>query len=192
MQRFVERERKHPGDVRQMLNADVLQNIGPVRAKDITRRHIIALTDRIVDRGARVHANRTASMLKQMFQDAVERGMIESNPCADIRRRTVGGTETFRDRNLSPDEIHRFWTRIEPKGDFKRGKPLGIGMPLAVALKVLLVTGQRRGELNKARWSTLTWKGRCGPSPRQTPRTAGSIGSPFDLSGRAFPAAEGA
>jgi integrase len=155
MQRFVERERKHPEDVRQMLKADVLPNIGPLRAKDITRRHIIALTDRIVDRGARVHANRTASMLKQMFQYAVERGMIESNPCADIRRRTVGGTETPRDRNLGPDEIRSFWTWIEPTADLKRGKQLGIGMPLAVALKLLLVTAQRRGELNKARWEQV-------------------------------------
>ena len=63
--------------------------------------------------------------------------MIESNPCSSIRRHTVGGTETGRDRNLSRDEIKKFWNKLESathvESDRKKGiYPIGKSMVTAL------------------------------------------------------------
>lgn len=155
LDRYIKKHRKRPALPEQMLNKDVIPRLGAYKVKDITRRHIVKMLDEIVDRDAPIQANRTASLTKQMFQYAVERGIIDTNPCSDIRRQTIGGTEKSRDRNLTRDEIKTFWKKIdeaavrrpnEPKGEF------AIGLQMAAALKLLLVTAQRRGELAKAKW----------------------------------------
>ena len=154
MNRYVEKERKRPENARQMLDADVIPTLGTMKARDVKRKDIIAMLDKIVDRGAPVQANRTAAIVKQMFQFGVERGVIDLNPAADIRRQAVGGTERSRERNLNPDEIGQLWNRIDRVGDVdpKTGKKtVQIGKSMAVAIKLLLVTAQRRGELVKAK-----------------------------------------
>ena len=174
MTRYVEREHKRPAFARQILDADVLPSLGAMKAKDVTRRDVIRMLDRIVDRGARIQGNRTAALVKQMFQFAVERGIIDSNPCADIRRQSVGGTERSRERNLNHDEIRALWLGLEtlsqppvvqtkpaPGRRLKpeERKPVWISRPMALALKILLATGQRRGELVKARWLDIDVEG---------------------------------
>lgn len=158
MERFVNKERRRPDHAKQMLDADVVPALGKIRVKDITRRHVVKMLDDIVDRGAPVQANRTASLTKQMFQYAVERGIIDANPCSDIRRQTIGGTEKSRDRNLDENEIKAFWKRI---GETTKDTPIpkketySIGLPMVASLRLLLVTAQRRGELVKAQWSEV-------------------------------------
>ncbi len=168
MARDVEPNRKRPEYVREMLDRDILRALGTMKANTVTRRDVIHMLDRIVDRGARVQANRTLAVVKQMFQFAVERGIIDANPCADIRRRTVGGTEKPRERHLSHDEIRSLWHGLdrlsEPSGASTKPAPgrklrldekkaSWLSKPMATALKLLLATGQRRGELVKAQWS---------------------------------------
>ena len=158
MTRFVEVHRRRPDHVKQMLNADILPRLGAYKVKDIKRRNVVKMLDKIVDRGAPVQANRTASLTKQMFQYAVERGIIDANPCSDIRRQTIGGTETSRDRNLDEKEIKAFWKNISKAATVQTDKKKGIypiGKPMVAALKLLLATAQRRGEIVKAKWSEI-------------------------------------
>jgi len=158
MERYINVKRKRPDNAEQMLNADVIPKLGLLKVKDVTRRHVTMMLDAIVDRKANIQANRTSSLVKQMFQFAVERGMIESNPCSSIRRHTVGGTETGRDRNLSRDEIKKFWNKLESATHVESDRKKGIypiGKSMVTALKLLLVTGQRRGELVKAKKSDV-------------------------------------
>jgi integrase len=114
------------------------------------------------------------TLVKQMFQFAVERGIMDSNPCADIRRQSVGGTERSRERNLNHDEIRALWLGLETLSQLpvvqtkpapgrrlkpEERKPVWISRPMALALKILLATGQRRGELVKARWLDIDVEG---------------------------------
>jgi len=158
MERYINVKRKRPDNAEQMLNADVIPKLGPLKVKDVTRRHVTMMLDAIVDRKANIQANRTSSLVKQMFQFAVDRGMIEANPCSSIRRQTVGGTEKGRDRNLSPGEIKTFWNKLDAATAIESDRKKGIypiGKAMVTALKVLLVTGQRRGELVKAKKSDV-------------------------------------
>jgi integrase len=168
--RYIEREHKRPAYGRQILEGDVLPNLGLMKAKDVTRRDVIRMLDRIVDRGSPVQANRTASLVKQMFQFGVERGVIDTNPCSEIRRQNVGGTERSRERNLSPEEVRALWLGLDELSQPKKGamkpapgrklnpeerKAVWLSRSMVVALKLLLATGQRRGELVKARWGDV-------------------------------------
>src|SRR5258708_4000982 len=159
--RFIAVHRRRPQGVAQILNADVLPKLGGFKVKDVTRRHVVKMLDGIVDRGARVQANRTASLVKQMFQYAVERGIIDANPCSDIRRQTVGGTEQPRDRTLDHGEIKALWSGLDLAATVKTDKKKDIypiGKAMAAALKLLLVTAQRRGELTNAKWADIDFQ----------------------------------
>jgi len=182
--RFIKVHRKRPEHVEQMLDKDIRPRLGAYKVKDVTRRHVIKMLDEIVDRGAPVKANRTASLTKQMFQYALERGIIEVNPCSDIRRQTVGGTEKSRDRNLTTAEIKTFWTKINEAAvqpsDTKKGQ-YPIGLSMAAALKLLLVTAQRRGELAKAKWLDIDFEKAIWTIPAENSKNAKAHKVPLSM-----------
>jgi integrase len=103
---------------------------------------VIALLDGIVDRGAPVAANRTYSLLTQMFEWAAAKDLIPASPMAGIER--PGGEERPRERVLTADEIRTFWSRLDSAN---------MAPPTKLALRLLLLTAQRRGELTHAKWS---------------------------------------
>ena len=127
---------------KQKAKATLLSEYGRVNARDLTKRQLIALLDGIVDRGAPISANRTHALLKQLFDWAAAKDLVPASPMAGIER--PGGDESPRERVLSADEIKAFWTKL-PDADMAK--------PTELALKLLLVTAQRRGELTFAKWS---------------------------------------
>lgn len=118
-----------------------LSELGHVKAPALTKRQIIAFLDGIVDRGAPVGANRTYALLKQFFEWAAAKDLIPASPMAGVK--APGGTERPRDRILTAEEIGALWEKLDTAG---------MAEPTRLALKLLLVTGQRRGELTQARW----------------------------------------
>ena len=123
------------------LKKEVLPVWGNRKAKSVTRREVIRLLDEIVDRGSPVMANRLLGMLKRMFAFAVERDILESSPCFMVKAPTK---EAPRDRVLSQPEISTFWHALETAK---------MSSLTRLALKLLLVTGQRRDEIVSASWS---------------------------------------
>lgn len=121
------------------LARDVIPRWGHVKARDIVRRDVIALLDDIVDRGAPIQANRTLACVSKMFNFAVERSILETSPCVRVM---APGRETRRDRVLSEEEIRILWGALDES-------------PAAIALKLSLVTGQRKGEVLGMEWSEI-------------------------------------
>ena len=64
----------------------------------IKRADILAIINRVKDRGAGVSSNRTLAAIRKAFNWAVEEGHIEVNPAAGISRKTK---EEARNRALS-------------------------------------------------------------------------------------------
>jgi integrase len=125
-----------------ILRKDVLPAWGRRKAKDITRRDVIALLDRIVDRGSPIAANRTLAVIRRMFNWALSRDLVAASPCVAV---AAPGEESRRDRVLSADEIARLWRAL--------GNPATpISLPIRLALKLQLVTAQRKGEVVNAEW----------------------------------------
>ncbi len=116
--------------------------LGHLKGQEVTKRQIVKLLDDTVDRGAPVGANRVYSLLKQFFTWAAAKDLIPASPMAGVER--PGGEELSRTRVLSEDEIRVFWSKIDETGIREQAR---------LALKLLLLTGQRRNELTRASWS---------------------------------------
>jgi integrase len=136
------RKRSADEDERQ-LRKDVIPAWGRRKAKDITRRDVIALLDNIVDRGSPIAANRTLAVIRRMFGWALSRDIISASPCVAVK---APAKERRRDRVLSAEEIATFWRTLE-------GPELPISASIRLALKFQLVTAQRKGEVIRAAWS---------------------------------------
>jgi integrase len=109
---------------------------GKRKFAEIQKRDIIAELDKIVDRGGRgTTANRTLAAIRRLCNWAVERDILSSSPCAGIKPQVE---EVKRDRVLSEDEIRWLWSGCDK-----------IGQPFGHAIKLLLLTGQRRGEVGE-------------------------------------------
>jgi integrase len=107
----------------------------------IRRAEIVRVLDTLIAHGTPYRANRALSAIKKLLNWALNRGMIDVNPIAGQRMPTK---ECARDRILADDEIERLiWTA---KAD---------GYPFGTIYLVLLLTGQRRGEVSAMPWSEV-------------------------------------
>jgi len=99
---------------------------------DIARRDIRELVENVaVDRP--IMANRALGHISKFFNWLLERDVIAASPCAGIK---PPAPENARDRVLSDAEIKALWHACD-----------GIGGAAGPAVKLMLLTGQRCGEV---------------------------------------------
>jgi len=128
---------------------------GNLKAEDIRRRDVVALLDQVAET-APVGANRLFAIVRRMFGFAVERDILEHSPCSFVKAPSV---EQARDRVLTDDEIRALWGALSstrPPGvafDEKKHSPLA--GPTAIAIKLLLTTAQRVGEVAGMEWAEV-------------------------------------
>jgi integrase len=96
---------------------------------------------RVKARKAPISANRLLSLISKIFNWALKEEYIEASPATLIDR---PGKETERERSLSADEIRVAWSAFDR-----------IGYPWAPLYKLLLITGQRRGEVTGMKWTEI-------------------------------------
>ena len=106
---------------------------------EIRRRDVIELVERVAsDRGGYT-GNRTLAIISKFFSWLAARDVIAASPCIGVER---PAKEMARERTLSDAEIYALWEECDAPvfGPF---------------VKVLLLTGQRRGEVAGMKWSEL-------------------------------------
>lgn len=116
--------------------------------RDIRQNHIHDVLDRLTSQGKPSEANHALGVIKTLFRWCVDRELIEVSPCANVKKPAKHGS---RSRVLSEDELRAVWKAIDDEG-----------YPFGDMTKLLLLTGQRRGEVTQMRWSqidaeTSTW-----------------------------------
>ncbi|HAT2048550.1 TPA: tyrosine-type recombinase/integrase [Legionella pneumophila] len=147
---YIVKHRKQPQQIKQQIDADIIPLLGTLEIEKIEPRDISKALDNIVQRGSPVHANKVLSTLKQAFNYAVSRGEITINPAINIRARDIGGLEKPRDRNLDLDEIKKIWLFLD-------GDEHSMSIQIKNAIKIILLTGARTGELRLAKWSEFNF-----------------------------------
>jgi integrase len=121
---------------------DVIPAWGKKKARSITRRDVVALLDDITDRNAPIAANRTLAAVRKLYSFAVNRDIVDASPCTAVK---APAKETQRDRTLSEDEIRTVWQDLN--------RAAYMSKRIRLALKFMLATGQRKGEVISAEWS---------------------------------------
>lgn len=136
------RHKKSGVEYRRLLDRDVTAVWGKRRVQDITRRDIVLLVDTVRER-APILANRVLGALGRCLNFAAERGIIVDSPCTRIRK----PVEKPRERVLTDDEIRAFWRGLEA---------VDVYPTTSMALRLILLTGQRGGEVAGMRWGELS------------------------------------
>jgi integrase len=140
-------------ETKRLLELHVLPRWRTRLAREITRRDVLDLLDRIVDSGKPIAANRTLAAVRKMFNWTIARDMLTASPCAGVKPPTP---ERARDRVLTDDELRLVWRAT--------GK---IGGSFGSLVRLLMLTGQRRNEVAGMRWDELNLEARLWTLPRE-------------------------
>ncbi len=130
---------------RQQLRDHVVKVIGNRPAVDVLPADIVDITEAAAAKSLHV-ARLVLMVLREMFAHAVARHVIESSPCAHVTGRAV----------IGPRPVNR--TRIMlNESELRAMLPAlpSIGRSNELAIKVLLATCTRIGELTLAEWSHI-------------------------------------
>jgi integrase len=132
--------RKRPStqtSYRQQITSDILPTMRRLRVASVSYSDIDAL-HRTISKRAPYHANRVLALLSKMFSLAIRWGWRTDNPCRGIER----NQEQKRKRYLSGGELERLMGALSQHSD-QQG---------ANIIRLLLLTGARRGEVLSAQW----------------------------------------
>jgi integrase len=153
---YARKRHKNPRDSLWLLK----KNLRPWFSHDLRlkrRRDAVQLLDGIVRRGAPVEANRFCQMAGQMCKFLIrdrawdEKG-LDLNPFADIQ--APGGAEGSRERVLEAHEIRVYWQALaDPAAQVAQER-------IRLGLQLILVTGQRGGEVRKSKPGDFDLKAR--------------------------------
>ena len=120
----------------------IAKRLGSRLVADIARRDIISTLNDIADKVTPITANRCLSIISVVFSWAVAVELVETHPALRIPK---PGVETVRERVLSHPEISALWNALV---DIVEGRRDGMTPRLARLLQVLMLTGQRKGEVS--------------------------------------------
>jgi len=140
-------------DYAAMLRQYIRPEFGPRKVAAIEAENIEALHARIA-KVAPYRANRVAAVLSKMFALAIKWRMRADNPVRGIER----APEQKRQRYLSPAEIARLSAAIATHPE----------RASANAVRLLLLTGARRGEVLSATWDQIDLAGGVWTKPAAT------------------------
>jgi integrase len=151
--------RKDGGEsVRRSMNKDVLPTLGTSVANAVRRGQVVAVLERIVERGSARQAGCVLADLRQMFRWAAQSGFVEADPTATLRKADFGGAPQARRRRLTDDEVGELASKM-------RGARLARHIRHAIWL--MLATGARIGEIAHARWQDIDLEARTWTIPAE-------------------------
>jgi integrase len=119
-------------EIARIFNRYIVPAIGRQPMKDVSRRQLVELLDKIADQNGGAMANRTLGQIRRLFNWAVSKDIVAASPCTAIER---PAREVPRDRKLSDDEVRRVWAACDLAGQ-----------PYGQFIRFLLATGVRRSE----------------------------------------------
>jgi integrase len=129
------------GQVRRILNKEVLPRWKGRSVHDIGKKEVVALLDAIAE-DRPILANRTLAIVRKWFNWMFAKDIIKTlSPCAGVE---PPAKENSRERVLTESEIRSLWIASDQ-----------IGHPFGPFLKLLVLTGQRRSEVAGMCWSEI-------------------------------------
>jgi len=138
---------------KRLIEADALPLWKDMPIDCIKKKDIIALRNKVMNRGKPYAANNIFSVLRKLFNWAAEQDYIEFSPCSHI---PLPITPVERDRVLLDAEIKAIWEACDLEN-----------YPFGKLIQFLLLTGQRRAEASRLRWKEIDLKEKVWRLPRE-------------------------
>lgn len=140
LERHAKPNKKTWKDDQEALKNWIYPKIGRIKMMDVNRRDIVAVIDAVRERGYKRQPGIVLAIVRRMFRFAVERGVLDSSPCIYITERQPPAAR----KAMTEDQIRKWWGATGEA--ITSGNPI-IHKPSALALRLLLLTGQRPGEV---------------------------------------------
>lgn len=131
-----------------ILDRDVLPAFGNRRLEEISPSQVMALCEKIKGRGAPATAVHAREVIQQVYRQAQARGLKIENPADGVKASAIAKFKP-RERVLAPDEIRTFFTVLNTVGTLPT---------LKLAVKLVLLTLCRKGELLQAKWPEVDFQ----------------------------------
>jgi integrase len=142
---------------RQQIRTDILPAFGKMKVAAASHADIDGFHHRLSAR-APTHANRSLAVLSRMFNLAIRWGWRTDNPCHGVER----NQENKRHRYLTGAELTRLSEALTGLRD----------QNAANAVRLLLLTGARQGELLAAKWRDIDLEAGVWAKPAATTKQA--------------------
>lgn len=138
--RYAKRHKKSWRQDYQILTRWLAPRVGRLRMDEVTRRDIQKVLDDCRDTGATRQPGKVLAVTRMLFKVAIQRGVLDATPCMYLEEPQSEPAQ----RAMSEDEIRTWW---QATGEaLKADKPRML-KSTARALRLLLLTGQRPGEV---------------------------------------------
>jgi integrase len=134
------------------------KTLGNLFAKDVTRAHLAAALDAMSRKGIKEETRKALTTLNLMLDYGLTRHAIEHNPARMLRPKDFAATAArSRDRALSLPELRTLWNALDQATEERKGiaKTSTLSIITATAIRLLILTGARRGEVAGMRWDEL-------------------------------------
>jgi integrase len=135
-----------------LLRQNLVARWGNQSIASITRKQLRDMLDRLVTNDTPMLANRVHSIVRKLFGWAVEHEIIAVSPCAGLKAPVE---ESSRDRILTDAELRVIWQAAGQMGVY------------GSLVQLLILTGQRRGEMAGLTWSEIDLDKRLISLPRE-------------------------
>ena len=144
IERYAKPKNRDWRETARLLNREFVPHLTGRDVRAIKRAELLIVIDAIVARGSTGAAIHALAAIRRLFNWAVERGVIEHSPVLGLK---PPGRINARDRVLSDFELTAVWRAAGQ-----------LGYPFGVIVHLLILTGQRRGEVTGLLWSDLDLK----------------------------------
>ncbi|MGI8705157.1 MAG: tyrosine-type recombinase/integrase [Sphingomicrobium sp.] len=154
----IEKEVKRPESYHWMFRKYVLGHFGDWEIAAVKRPDLREFLEGLRDNHGMTTARRVGGLVKLLFKFAASRDVIEADPASAL---DLPGKEVVRKHTLKDHEIRALWratdpnTRTDERNRAGRLKPHPSMFPWGAYFRLLLLLGQRRGEVANMRWASL-------------------------------------
>lgn len=119
-----------------------LPRLGTRSIRTIKRKEVIDHLDEISEKNGGVMANRCLAQLRACYNWAIDRDLIETNPCWRVKK---PHKETPRSRHLTIGQLATLWQSLE--------KYPNTAEYIRDAVKLIILTGSRKSEVTNSTWA---------------------------------------
>lgn len=133
----------YPKQAEYLLRSQLLPQLGSRPLSDIKKRDLIEAIDAASLRGPS-NARHLFAYTRTLLNWCAARDLIELSPAAHISPTHLLGPQAFRTRILDDRELARVWLSSREQGRF------------GTLVRLLILTGQRRGEVAGMKWDELS------------------------------------